>query len=230
MRVVLYELRNLLSNVVLSTFKAVEMPVSVGQFYQVDTLLALGRQTNNMAQVAQALSLSQAVMVSCVVEQNQQTYNALYASYITNQTLDSVALSQLRTLALLCPYTDGHAVLQARGLLFNFDRTTNYTNSCEANMALDNTGHRMAGSTAQEAESADIAMYPNPTESSITVTGVNGKAKVEVYSIMGQLLLTKDIDSDKETIDLSALNNGTYLVKIMSDGKTLKTDRLIIIK
>ena len=221
---------NTSSNVVLSTFKTVEMPVSVGQFYQVDTLLALGRQANNMAQVAQALSLSQAVLVSCAVEQNQQTYNVLYASYITNQTLDSVELSQLRTLALLCPYTDGHAVLQARGLLFNFDRTTNYTNSCEASMVVDNNNHRMSGSMEQEPESADIAMYPNPAENSIVITDVYSKAKVEVYSIMGQLILIKDIESDKETIDLSALNNGTYLVKITSDAKTLKTDRLIIIK
>jgi hypothetical protein len=121
--------------------------------------------------------------------------------------------------------------LQARGLLFNFDRTTNYTNSCEASIVVDNSNHRMAGSSIeQEPESADIAMYPNPAENSIVITGVNGKAKVEVYSIMGQLILIKDIESDKETIDLSALNNGTYLVKITSDAKTLKTDRLIIIK
>ena len=104
-------------------------------------------------------------------------------------------------------------------------------NSCEASIVVDNNNHRMAGSSIeQEPESADIAMYPNPAENSIVITGVNGKAKVEVYSIMGQLILIKDIESDKETIDLSALNNGTYLVKITSDAQTLKTDRLIIIK
>ena len=43
---------------------------------------------------------------------------------------------------------------------------------------------------------------------------------VEIYSVLGQLLISKRIDSLTYTIDMSTLANALYLVKINSENQT----------
>lgn len=78
-----------------------------------------------------------------------------------------------------------------------------------------------------------LSLYPNPANSefSITYTGNSkkglGKVKVEVYDLLGKLLLKEE---GKEKVSVSSLSNGVYLVKIVTpDGKT-QTEKLVIKK
>ncbi|WP_374464149.1 T9SS type A sorting domain-containing protein [Chryseobacterium sp.] len=82
-------------------------------------------------------------------------------------------------------------------------------------------------------KSLGIFLYPNPANSefSITQTGASkkglGKVKVEVYDLLGKLLLKEE---DKEKVSVNSLSNGVYLVKISTaDGKT-QTEKLVIEK
>ena len=62
-----------------------------------------------------------------------------------------------------------------------------------------------------------INIYPNPTSDAIQVTGINGKATIQVTDINGKVFLTKQVTSI-ETVSLSTLPQGVYLVKITTDN------------
>lgn len=71
----------------------------------------------------------------------------------------------------------------------------------------------------------DYRIYPNPVQSAFRIKSSSPKATitVELYSINGSLLFSKVILLD-ETIDVSNLASGLYLVKI--DDVTLKMSKL----
>lgn len=57
-----------------------------------------------------------------------------------------------------------------------------------------------------------IKVYPNPTTDYLLVSGIDGKAKAEIFSLSGQLVLEKTfVNETRVTIDLAS---GMYLVKI----------------
>ena len=56
---------------------------------------------------------------------------------------------------------------------------------------------------------------------------VNVKAKaiqqITVVNMMGQVVMTQDIDNDEVMIDMSAFDNGMYLINIVTEnGKAVK--------
>lgn len=68
-------------------------------------------------------------------------------------------------------------------------------------------------------------MYPNPANDKLTISGIQGAAKAEVYSYTGQLVVNQNF-SDTATLQLN-LPSGMYFVKVTSDNKTI-TQKLII--
>ncbi|MBC3847477.1 T9SS type A sorting domain-containing protein [Winogradskyella echinorum] len=47
---------------------------------------------------------------------------------------------------------------------------------------------------------------------------------IEIYSILGQSVISRSLENATESIDISSLNNGVYLAKVNIDGnfKTIK--------
>ena len=43
-------------------------------------------------------------------------------------------------------------------------------------------------------------------------------SSIEIYSILGQNMLSKSLSKTTELIDISTLNDGIYLVKVYTDG------------
>ncbi|HAP69551.1 MAG TPA: hypothetical protein DCR04_07465 [Flavobacteriales bacterium] len=79
----------------------------------------------------------------------------------------------------------------------------------------------------------DLNLYPNPNNGTFTIEphiGMNGKVKMTVYDLIGQVVWTATSnDLIKETIDLSQLQNGLYLIDIRTADK-VATKRFIIKK
>ena len=69
-----------------------------------------------------------------------------------------------------------------------------------------------------EYELVDTKVYPNPTTSIVNITTNQLINKVEVYNLLGAMVHTVN-DSNK--IDLSHLNSGLYILKIMTDAKVI---------
>ncbi|MAU31197.1 MAG: hypothetical protein CMC36_04735 [Flavobacteriaceae bacterium] len=76
-------------------------------------------------------------------------------------------------------------------------------------------------------EILDMRIYPNPVNGNyITIlTPVEGLKDVEVYSVTGRKLLDTTINNN--TLDVSSLNSGFYMIKVTIDGQS-KVSKLIV--
>jgi hypothetical protein len=71
---------------------------------------------------------------------------------------------------------------------------------------------------------ASILMYPNPAVSTIQLIGIEGESTVSIYTLAGNLMA---VHSNTDTIDISTLKAGAYLVKV-AQKNTVLTKRLIV--
>ena len=73
----------------------------------------------------------------------------------------------------------------------------------------------------------EMSLYPNPVEGNFVTIQVpsNGYKIVEVYDIMGKILIDSTLESD--ILDVSSLNAGIYMIKV-TVGKESKISKLII--
>lgn len=71
----------------------------------------------------------------------------------------------------------------------------------------------------------EISFYPNPATSVLNIE-LEGKAEVEIYSILGKRVIQTEVQNQK-AIAVDNLISGVYLVKIIQDGKAV-TKKLII--
>jgi hypothetical protein len=76
-----------------------------------------------------------------------------------------------------------------------------------------------------------FVIFPNPANSYIQVTmpyNVNGKNNIELFDAIGRKLLSKQIIHTTEDINTSGLPNGTYMLKLNSNGD-VKTQKILIV-
>ena len=59
-----------------------------------------------------------------------------------------------------------------------------------------------------------LNVYPNPTESVVTISYNETIDRVEVYSLLGQKVIDQKASSDEVQLDLTNLSSGTYMIKI----------------
>lgn len=64
-------------------------------------------------------------------------------------------------------------------------------------------------------ENLELAIYPNPVSTILTVSGVDG-CTVNAYNLQGQLIYVKENLTDTETIEVSDWNKGIYLFKFQN--------------
>jgi len=59
-----------------------------------------------------------------------------------------------------------------------------------------------------------FSLYPNPAKTSIMVSGSKALEQISICNLIGQVVFVKQNRSTKETIDISALPQGVYFVKV----------------
>ena len=64
----------------------------------------------------------------------------------------------------------------------------------------------------------DFEMYPNPTNRRLTLVIHEGSevSQVEIYTIDGKLLFSQEIEGDSKSFDLSDLEAGVYMIKVLN--------------
>lgn len=72
---------------------------------------------------------------------------------------------------------------------------------------------------------ADLSLFPNPTSESFTIQASQlvSETIISVYDIQGKLLFSEKMlpQNGKLTMDVSALENGVYFVRISSEGNSV---------
>jgi len=74
----------------------------------------------------------------------------------------------------------------------------------------------------------EVIIYPNPASSILNIKNAEN-SNIEIYDILGRVILSKTNISMEETINVSNLNNGTYILKITNNNQ-VKTEKFIISK
>jgi hypothetical protein len=80
-----------------------------------------------------------------------------------------------------------------------------------------------------------LNIYPNPSKGLMELDydlGNNLSAKLNLYDVTGKLISSYKLDSNKGILQMNEqnLNNGVYFYHILVGEKTLKTDKIVIIK
>jgi hypothetical protein len=73
-----------------------------------------------------------------------------------------------------------------------------------------------------------VSIYPNPASSILNIKNAES-ANIEVYDILGKLLLTKSNISFEEQINVSNFQVGTYFIKLSKENQ-VSTERFIVSK
>ncbi|MGB0431276.1 MAG: T9SS type A sorting domain-containing protein, partial [Bacteroidia bacterium] len=72
--------------------------------------------------------------------------------------------------------------------------------------------------STNEVQSADLKIYPNPAQNTLFLNhSFNNNTQVEVYTTDGKLLIQDNLGSNENSIDVSQLSSGTYLLKMVND-------------
>jgi uncharacterized repeat protein (TIGR01451 family) len=77
-----------------------------------------------------------------------------------------------------------------------------------------------------ELKSTSLMVYPNPAKNSLTIVAPEDIIQVNMYSILGELVLQFNTKSKHEQIDISKLNSGIYFMEIKTKEKVY-TNKII---
>ncbi len=204
---------------------------SIGTFFNIDSLANNYAVTKNVGNLNTAKNLNNTFTPVTGIEQNQKDFNSIYLTYLQADSLVSVNdVNNLRTLAQLCPFTDGTSVYQARALLSRYD-TLSYSNACEFNVPnFGGTNRFLAPETALNSsiEAINTKVFPNPAGNELFITTEVENATIEIYNIIGEKIHSQKLENNATKLDISSFNSGTYLYKIIKDNTIIKADKLII--
>lgn len=73
-----------------------------------------------------------------------------------------------------------------------------------------------------------VHIYPNPSKGVFNIEGV-GIRKFEVVDAYGQVILSEEVQSDNNQINLSGNAAGAYLLRVVTD-KGVATKKLVLVK
>lgn len=85
----------------------------------------------------------------------------------------------------------------------------------------------MLSVTGIEENNRNLRIYPNPVHDILNISCDQKILSVVFYNMVGQQVLTQAINTDKATVDVSALPSGTYMVKINAVNNKVKTVKVI---
>ena len=86
---------------------------------------------------------------------------------------------------------------------------------------------KMEGETTGVEPLADksfFKVYPNPTTSTFTLElngeAADSKVSVEIYGILGEKILKKEVSGNRQVFDLSGKQHGVYLIRVMNGSES----------
>lgn len=219
---------------VIAQFRNYHAQHSVGKLDKVEKIIGSSLlQAPAMLQIAKALNNS--VVPISLADSNSQWMNNLLIDNALADAVDYTAaqLTDLRILAVKCPYEDGKAVIQARTILGQYD-TVMYMNDCELAIPMEQRSMNLFEQTETEQGNA-FRLYPNPNDGSMLLDyslNIDETGEIKIMDITGKLVGSYRMDNAKQQlmIDNRVLVNGIYIYHIVVNDKVVKSDKLIIIK
>jgi hypothetical protein len=84
---------------------------------------------------------------------------------------------------------------------------------------LDNVYMYVAGTASvSDNELFNVTMYPNPTSSRLNISAASTIKNAQIFNVLGKKVMSLDINKNSESIDVSKLASGIYLIKYTIDS------------
>jgi hypothetical protein len=172
---------------------------------------------------------------------NEKTIDAAIAELddiFTDYNFNTSDMETLEALAWDCPFDKGPAVFAARALMVKLNpNAPSFINVCETVQA-DENNQRTASPIVYEYEYDptevhdmdellkqdnsnfvnELKLYPNPSNSMITLESAELITKVEISNTLGQVILIDNgAVANIKSFDLKALPKGLYLIKVYNN-------------
>lgn len=92
-----------------------------------------------------------------------------------------------------------------------------------------NTAHVtvMANAAIDAVNDGIMSIYPNPTSAKVTINSAESLKSVSVFNMTGQQVINAD---NANTVDLSKLNNGAYVIRVEMENGTVATRTVVLSK
>ena len=137
-----------------------------------------------------------------------------------NELLDKNRVTHVRIVDVVGNIDPDYATKDSEGHIVNDPWPTPFASS---GFDLDAVGviNDLAHSDVSENEEEVVSLYPNPVKDRLMVKAENLQS-VEIYNLVGQQVMV----STSDIVDMGALNQGIYFVRINADGKTV-TKRVV---
>lgn len=134
---------------------------------------------------------------------------------------------------ILGTLADGTTYAQNITLVRNLDVTspnTTFTASewtTYAQDTCDDLGSHTTNTLYTESQAImNINFYPNPLNGNKLFFNTNQRLKIDIYNILGKKIVSQEIDTTLNSLNLTSLSKGVYLVKISNQNQTV-TKKLI---
>lgn len=66
-----------------------------------------------------------------------------------------------------------------------------------------------------------VSVYPNPSQNSLFINGLNDSSNYEIYDSKGSLVHKGLLESNNNEVKITTLNSGIYFIRILSDQSTV---------
>ena len=163
-------------------------------------------------------------------DQNVMTVEPILNKHFADSALTKSELDQLRQIAVLCPYTEGIAVYQARRVLHEFgDRLL--VNECEISNT-DQSGASKVRIKVSDSSNFAITIFPNPTNQSTNLyfeTSKEGTFSIEIIDLIGKCIKLKSVlPNINNNFDVSEMQSGVYFIRLFEEDKLIQTQKLVV--
>ena len=195
-----------------------------------DTLLS-GIQVQRTANAGPVIAGNNAITVTEVFEQNEQTVNDIYLNTWAKGifTFDSVQTASLENIAFQCPLTGGSAVFRARSLLLSageYDFGDDDVN-CQG------IGQRNSIDEGEFSDENNIKLYPNPTTGIVQVEWPVPSARGYIVLIdsYGKVVMEQRFsETSRVSFQTGQLPSGVYMFRVHFDDRRSHTLRVIVMR
>ncbi|WP_299699547.1 M4 family metallopeptidase [uncultured Pontibacter sp.] len=109
---------------------------------------------------------------------------------------------------------------------FSYGEVEDYSVNVGSTLMASSTSSMTSAEQLGEAIGPDVAVYPNPANSYITIKAPSENATVKVMSITGVELMRADVKGADKRVDISKLATGVYLISV-NDGQKEVYHRIV---
>ncbi len=208
-------------NATLENFYDTTYSHPIGQFYKVDSLIALLSDTSlNLSSKEfvrlSAISTNEEITTSAIYESNQQDVNEVFLDVIADKifAFETEQFSKLEDVANQCPYSGGKAVYKARALLKIADNDLHWNDADICNGSPKESFDSNVGN--------QFLIFPNPSDNIITLKYLiadSSECKIILKDILGRQLQQYTLETKNSTISigLKTYPAGIYLLSLLNN-------------